>query len=67
MSKATGRKESAAKGARNPGNAQIQAHAADRGRSTYYPGLGLHFGGSGVPRLNPGASARLYQPLPKGM
>jgi hypothetical protein len=39
-------------GKRSPQQAPIQAHAPDRGRSAYIPGLGVHYGGSGLLQKN---------------
>jgi len=56
-------------GKRSPQQAAIQAHAPDRGRSAYIPGLGVHYGGSGLlqTRLSQTTGAKTFRPLKRGL
>ena len=54
---------------RGPGQVQIQAHATDRGRTAYIPGLGVHYGSSGPRQTNLAQTtgAKFSRPLKRGL
>jgi hypothetical protein len=54
---------------RPPQQTAIQAHAPDRGRTAYIPGLGVHYGSSGPRQTNLAqtSGAKFSRPLKRGL